>query len=87
MSTLWIRTSPESRALTFPQVGKTIIIHKFKRQTSIETSTYGAEVNAGRVVIEHCQETRCVLRSLGIEVDRPTKYYGHDNSVHESCAN
>ena len=50
-------------------VGNTIIVHKSKRYTSVETSTYGAELNAGRVGIEHFQETWYMLRSLGVEVD------------------
>ena len=39
-------------------VGKSIVVHKSKRQTSVETSTYRAELNVGRVGIEHCQETQ-----------------------------
>ena len=68
-------------------VGKIIVIHKSKRHTSVETSTYGAELNAGRVGIEHCQEIRYMLRSLGAEVNLPTKHYGDNKSVCESCAN
>ena len=58
-----------------------------KGRQNIETSTYGAEFYAGRVGIEHCQETRHVLRSLGAEVNLPTKYHGDNKSLHESCAN
>ena len=54
-------------------VGNTIVVHKSKRHTSIETSTYGAELNAGRAGVEHCQETRHMLRSLGVEVNLPSK--------------
>ena len=35
-------------------VGKSAIIHKLKRQTSIETSTCGPELNAGIVSIYCC---------------------------------
>lgn len=51
--------------------GKTIIVHKSKMYASVETPTYGAELNAGRVGIENVQEMRRMLRSLGVEVDRP----------------
>ena len=41
-------------------------------------STYGDELNVGRVGIEHCQEIQHVLRSLGAEVNLPTKYHGEN---------
>ena len=68
-------------------VEKIAINHKPKRQTSIETSTYSAELSVGRVSIEHFQEMRCMLRSLCAEVIMSTKDYGDNKSSYESCAN
>ena len=36
--------------------GKREIIHKPTRQTSLEESTYGAELSAGRAGIDHCEK-------------------------------
>ena len=68
-------------------VDKKATIHKTKRKTNVETLTYGAELNTGRVDIEHCQETRCMLRSVGVEANSPTKWYGDNKSAYEHCAN
>ena len=43
-------------------------------------------MNAGRVGVEHCQEMRCILRSLDVEINVPTKSYGDNKSVYESFA-
>lgn len=56
-------------------LGKIAKTHKPQRQTGIQTSTCGAELNDRRVGIECCQEIRHICRSLGVEVNIPTKHY------------
>ena len=68
-------------------VGKTAIMHKPKKQTNVETSTYGPKLNYRKIGIECCHKSRCMLRILGVEVNSPTKYYGDIKYTHESCAN
>ena len=68
-------------------VDKTAIIHKPKSKPSIETSTYGAELNDGRVGIEYCKEIRHVCMSLGVESNMTTKCYGDNKYAYESCTN
>lgn len=38
----------------------------------VESSTYGSELVAARIVIELIVEVRCMLRDLGVPIDGPT---------------
>ena len=67
-------------------MGKTPIITHSKRQTMVESSTYGAEFNAARTATEDSIEIRYMLRSLGVMVDKPTKLYGNNKAVYYSIA-
>ena len=52
-----------------------------KRQRTVETSTYGSEIVAGRIVTELIMEVRYTLRSIGINIQGPSTMLGDNNSV------
>ena len=52
-----------------------------KRQTTVETSSYGSELVAARIAIELVIELRYKLRMLGVPVDSPTHLLGDNMSV------
>ena len=52
-----------------------------KRQKTVETSTYGSEMVAGRVAVEAIIEIRYKLRMLGVPIEGPTLMLGDNMSV------
>ena len=62
-------------------LGKTQICFTPKRQTSISTSTYGAEFNALRTATEEIIALRYALRSMGVQVHSPTITFGDNRGV------
>ena len=56
-----------------------------KRQKTVETSTYGSELVAGKVATELILEYRTALRMMGAEPDGPALLLGDNNSVVLSC--
>jgi hypothetical protein len=52
-----------------------------KRQKTVETSSYGSELVATRLVTELVQELRYKLRMLGVPIDGPTPMYGDNMTV------
>ena len=62
-------------------VGRTPVQAISKRQSSIETSTYGAEFNAMRTASEEVIAIRYMLRCLGVTVDKPTPVIGDNAAV------
>jgi hypothetical protein len=52
-----------------------------KRQRTVETSTYGAELVAARIATDMIIEMRYVLRMLGVAIDGPALLLGDNNSV------
>jgi hypothetical protein len=52
-----------------------------KRQTTVETSSYGSELVAARIAIELVIELRYKLRMLGVPIDSPTHLLGDNMSV------
>ena len=52
-----------------------------KRQSTVETSTYGSEMVAGRIAVEQAIEMRYTLRMLGCEVKGPTVLFGDNKSM------
>ena len=53
-------------------VGKTPIKWYSKKQNTVETSTYGSELVAGRIATELIMELRYKLRMMGVHVDGPS---------------
>jgi hypothetical protein len=52
----------------------------FKRQKTVETSTYGSGLVASRIATELILEIRYMLRSLGVALDRPALMLGDNMS-------
>ena len=52
-----------------------------KRQNTAETSTYGSEMIAGRIAVDHAIELRYNLRMLGALVKGPTTLFGDNKSM------
>lgn len=52
-----------------------------KRQTTVETSSYGSDLVAARIAIELVIELRYKLRMLGVPIDSPTQLLGDNMSV------
>ena len=52
-----------------------------KRQATVETSTYGAEMVAARIAVDLIIELRYTLRMMGIPIDGPAMLFGDNKSV------
>ena len=57
-----------------------------KKQNTVETSTYGAEIVAGRLAAETVLDFRYTLRMLGVPVNGPTTMLGDNMSVIQNCS-
>eukprot|EP00979_Chaetoceros_neogracilis_P009185 scaffold2090_cov151-Chaetoceros_neogracile.AAC.2 len=57
-----------------------------KKQNTVETSTYGAEIVAGRLGVDAVLEFRYVLRMLGVPIVGPTRLLGDNMSVIQNCS-
>jgi len=57
-------------------VGRTPIYWCSKRQSSVQTSTFGAEFIALKKAVEEAVTTRYWLRSMGVKVSKPAIIYG-----------
>ena len=62
-------------------LGNTPIVWISKRQRTVETSTYGAELVAARIAVDLIVEMRYKLRMLGIKVENRTFMIGDNMSV------
>jgi hypothetical protein len=62
-------------------LGKTPIKWSCKRQSSIETSTYGAELAALKTATEEAIAMVHTLRSIGVRVSTPVKIFCDNKSV------
>ena len=56
-------------------VGRTLIHWESKRQSSVQTSTFGAEFISMKKAVEEAVTTRYYLRSMGVEVSRSSIIY------------
>ena len=57
-----------------------------KRQNTVETSTYGAEMVAGRLAVEQVMGLRYKLRMLGVPVREASTLLGDNQIVITSCS-
>ena len=57
-----------------------------KEQHTIETSTFGSEIVAGRIAAEKIMEYRYKLRMMGIPIDGPAILFCDNKSVVTSCS-
>ena len=62
-------------------VNRAPILWYSKRQTTVESSTFGSEIVALKTAIEMIQGLRYKLRMFGVEVLGPTNVYCDNNSV------
>ena len=66
-------------------INSTILKWYSKRQNTVETSTYGSELVAGKIATEMIMEFRYKLRMLGIPVDGPSILLGDNLSMVKNC--
>ena len=52
-----------------------------KRQSTVETATYGSEFVAARIATEQIIDLRHTLRYLGVNIDGPSTMFGDNQSV------
>jgi len=52
-----------------------------KRQNTVESSTYGSEIAAGRITVEFAIEMRYKIRMLGVPIVGSCMLYGDNNSM------
>jgi hypothetical protein len=57
-----------------------------KLQNTVESSTYGSELVAGRIATELAMEMRYKLRMLGVPIDGAVTMYGDNMSVIQSTS-
>jgi hypothetical protein len=62
-------------------LGCTPIMARAKRQTSVDSSTYGAEFSAARSAVEYIIGMRLFLRSIGVPVTGPSVLLGDNMGV------
>jgi len=65
-------------------VGSTPVTWSSKRQTSIQTSSYGAECMAGKTACEEAISIRYMLRCHGVRIKGPTILYGDNMGMVQS---
>ena len=56
-------------------VGSTPTLWSSKRQTAVQTSTFGAEFTALKKAVEECITLRHHLRAMGVKESKPTPIY------------
>lgn len=62
-------------------LNNTLIRCTSKRQNTVETSTYGAELVAGRLCVEQVMDLRYKLRMLGIPINDASIVFGDNQST------
>ena len=67
-------------------VNNTVLRCTTKRQNTVESATYGAEMVAGRLAVEQVMDLRYRLRMLGVPVDGASVLVGDNQSVITSCS-
>jgi hypothetical protein len=63
---------------------QTIVDWYSKKQPTVETATYGAEMSAARTAVEQIIGLRTNLRYLGVHVKGPSQLFGDNKSVVDS---
>ena len=62
-------------------VGRTPIYWESKRQSSVQTSIFGAEFISMKKAVEEAVTTRYYLRSMGVKVSKPSIIYADNLSA------
>ena len=63
------------------QLNRTVIRCTSKRQNTVETSTYGAEMVAARLCVEQVMDLRYRLRMLGLPINDASVMLGDNQSL------
>ena len=71
----------------FGFVGSTPVLWSSKRQASVQTSTFGAEFMALKKAVEEAITLRYYLRSMGINVSKPTPIFVDNMGVVLNASN
>ena len=86
--TCWVDASHASNKLTmrshtgiFIKLNGARVAWYSKRQNTVETSTFGSEFVALRIVTEMCQAMRYKLRMFGVAIDGPASVMCDNKSV------
>ena len=66
-------------------LNNTVLRCTSKRQNTVETSTYGAEIVAGRLAVEQVIDLRYKLKMLGVPVKSASPLLGDNQSIITSC--
>ena len=62
-------------------INNTLVKTYSKRQTTVESSTYGSELVAARIATDMAVELRYTMRMLGIPIEGPNIIFGDNKSV------
>jgi len=62
-------------------VGRTPVSYISKRQSAVQSATFGAEFVALKKAVEEAVSLRYSLRAMGVKVSKPTVIYGDNMSV------
>ena len=65
-------------------IGRMPVSWSSKRQTSIQTSNYGAEFMAGKTACKEAISLRYILRCLGVRIKGQTNLYGDNKGMLQS---
>lgn len=57
-----------------------------KRQSTVEASTFGSEINAMRTAVEMVEGLRYKLRMFGVPIEGPTNVYCDNEAVTKNCS-
>ena len=75
------KVTGKSATGVFHIVDQTPIAWFSKRQSTVETATYGSEFVAARQATEQVMDIRILMRDMGIPLDGPAWLFGDNNSV------
>ena len=67
--------------------GSTPVVWCSKKQSAVQTSTFGSEFTALKTAVERVITLRYHLRSMGVKVTKPTALFVDNNSVFLQAAN
>jgi hypothetical protein len=67
-------------------INGTPILWYCKKQNTVETSTYGAELVAGRIATEMAIEFRYIFYMLGVPIDGPIIVLGDNKGMIQNCS-
>ena len=74
-------TTGKSATGVIHMFNQTIMAYMSKRQTQVETATYGSEFVAARTAVEQIMDIRYQLRMFGVPIDGPAWLFGDNQSV------